>query len=48
LSELNSDYKGEKPTLSEFITASIRSTADKRERLIRHKVIYEKLRAALS
>jgi hypothetical protein len=47
LNALDSDYKNNKSTLSDFITASTRSTADKRERTIRHKVIYERLRSAL-
>lgn len=47
LNELDIDYKKSKSSLADFITASTKSTADKRERTIRHKEIYQRLRSAL-
>ena len=47
LNQLNSEYENEESSLKEFITASTKSTADKRERTTRHKLIYERLKSAI-
>lgn len=47
LGALERDYENDHPSISEFKSASLRSTADKRERNIRHRTIYRRIAGAI-
>jgi hypothetical protein len=45
LVELEAEYLSQNRSLADFINATKKATADRKERIIRHKIIYQRLRA---